>query len=86
VNPPKLDSLERKWIGTRVAFGLAAIGCFFGTLSWLSAVPTLDSAEVFSALRWLIGLLATAIGCDTARPSGMKAGAFGVKAVGAEEK
>jgi hypothetical protein len=80
----KADRLDRKWIGVRVAFGIAAIGCFFGTLSWVSAVPALDSAEVFSSLRWLIGLLAAAIGCDTARPSGMKAGAFGVAAAGGD--
>jgi hypothetical protein len=79
--PPKLpgpDKIERKYIGTRVGFTLAAIGCYFGTLTSIQVDPGLNTPETWDTLRWLIGALSIAIVGDTARPSGMKKGAFGV--------
>jgi hypothetical protein len=76
--PPELDKIERKYIGTRVGFTLAAIACYFGTLGSIEADPELNNPEVWSTLRWLIGTLSLAIIGDTARPSGMKKGAFAV--------
>jgi hypothetical protein len=99
------DKIERKWIGTRVGFILAAIGCYFGTLLVITnygtvildtatlemlvttgltldqtdlAIVVLDQDKVWTALEWLIGAIGLAVVGDTARPSGMKAGAFGV--------
>lgn len=41
-------------------------------------VVVLDQEQVWSTLQWLIGAIGVAVAGDTARPSGMKAGAFGV--------
>ena len=71
------DRIERKYIGTRVGFTLAACGCYFGTLFCLATYPGLSQPEAWSALGWVIGAIAVAIAGDTARPSGLKSAAFG---------
>lgn len=76
--PPMPDKIERKYIGTRVGFALTAVGSYFGTLAALAWYPDLPATDVLSTCTWLIGALSVAIVGDTARPSGMKAGAFGV--------
>jgi len=72
--------IGRKFIGTRVGFSLAGISTFFGTLAALAWYPHLPASEVLSTCMALIGMLSVAIVGDTARPSGMKAAAFGVVA------
>lgn len=82
---PKLDRMERKWIGTRVGFSIACVGTFFGTLAALAWAPQLPAPDVLSTCMAVIGALSIAIVGDTARPSGMRTGAFGVTATGPED-
>lgn len=71
-----IDKLERKYIGTRVGFSLLTVLCYFGTLAAVEADPALNTEEVWSTMRWVIGALSVAIIGDTARPSGKGSGAF----------
>lgn len=82
---PKLDRMERKWIGTRVGFALAAVAVWFGTLAAIHYSPELTAADVLTGCISVIGALSIAIVGDTARPSGMRTGAFGVTATGPED-
>ncbi len=76
--PPPLDKIDRKFIGTRVGFALLTVLCYFGTLAAIEGDAALNTAEVWSTMRWVIGALSVAIVGDTARPSGLKSAAFGV--------
>lgn len=71
------DKLDRYYIGVRVGFVLLATFCYFATLFLLSGSSTLDQAQVWDALAWLIGTIAVAVGGDTLRPSGQKRVLFG---------
>ncbi len=72
------DTIDRKWVGTRVGFVAVGVVCYFGTLGALATYPDLAQPEAWGALEWFLGVVGLAILGDTARPSGMKAGAFGV--------
>lgn len=77
------DRIQRKYIGTRVGYGLAAVLCYFGTLLTLAFIvakvgDVLDQKLVWSALEVLLYVLGGAIVGDTARPSGMKHSPFAV--------
>lgn len=76
--PPPPDTLERRYIGTRVGFCLVAVVVYFGTMFVLANEPSLVQPEVWEVCKWVIGTLAAAIGGDTVRPSGKATGSFGV--------
>ncbi len=76
--PADPDTIDRKWVGTRVGFVGVGVVCYFGTLWGLATFPDLSQPEAWAALEWLLGMLGAAICGDTVRPSGMRQAAFGV--------
>lgn len=85
------DRLDRKWMGTRVSFVLAAVICYFGTLFVITTYGTsfahpeapyevLHQEQTWEALEWLLMAIGAAILGDTMRPSGTRQAAFGVVA------
>jgi hypothetical protein len=85
MQPPLPDRIEMRLIGPRLLVVVFAGVCFFGSLAMCAWYPALDQSEVMGTLTWLIGLMATTVVGETARPGGKSTSAFGITSKGGND-